>query len=67
MVVALSFLILYPAGLVTVKVANHFIENQSLGFTLAAGAGLIVQYSIDIGLVLILAAIFQRFEVARDT
>lgn len=65
MVVALSFLVFYPAGLVTVKVANHFVANPSLGFTLAAGAGLIVQYSIDMGLVLILARFFKSFEVAR--
>jgi len=67
MVVALSFLVFYPAGLTTVKVANHFIENQSLAFTLAASAGLAVQYTIDLLLLLTIARVFQRVEISRDS
>jgi hypothetical protein len=65
-VVALSFAVFYPAGWTTIKVANHFIESQELAFTLAAGAGLTIQYGIDILLVLTLARLFQRFEISRD-
>ena len=67
MVVALSFLVFYPAGWVTVKVANQFItDSQTLAFTLAAASGLAVQYAIDLLLVLAIARLFQRFEVARE-
>jgi len=67
MVVALSFLVFYPAGWVTVKVANQFItHSQTLAFTFAAASGLAVQYAIDLLLVLGIARLFQRFEVARE-
>jgi len=67
MMVALSFLVFYPAGWVTVKVANQFItDSQTLAFTLAAASGLAVQYAIDLLLVLAIARLFQRFEVARE-
>ena len=66
-VVALSFLVFYPAGWTTIKVANHFIENQQFAFTLAAGAGLTVQYVIDLLLVLAIARLFQAFEVSRKS
>ena len=67
MVVALSFLVFYPAGLTTIKVANHFIEDQALAFTLAAAAGLLVQYSVDLLLLLAMARLFQRVEISRDS
>lgn len=67
MVVALSFLVFYPAGWTTVKVANHFIGDQTLAFTLAAAAGLLVQYSVDLLLLLAMARLFQRVEIARES
>jgi hypothetical protein len=66
MVVALSFLVFFPAGWATVKIANYFIENSRLAFTLAAMCGLTVQYTVDILLILGLAKLFNRFEVSRD-
>jgi hypothetical protein len=66
MVVALSFLIFYPAGWVTVQVANHCGQSQALAVTLAAAAGLGVQYCIDALLVLLTARLLQRFEIARE-
>jgi putative ABC exporter len=67
MIVALSFLVFYPAGWTTIKVANHFIEDQTLAFTLAGAAGLAVQYSIDLLLLLAMARLFQRVEISRDS
>ena len=67
MVVALSFLVFYPAGWTTIKIANHFIENQPLAFALAGVAGVTVQYGIDLLLVLAMARLFQRFEISRDS
>lgn len=66
LVVALSFLIFLPAGWTTIKIANHFVESQGLGFALAAGSGLTVQYLVDLLLVLAMARLFQAFEVSRD-
>lgn len=67
LVVALSFLVLYPAGWTSAKVANLFPgPDQALGFTLAAGAGLGVQIAVDLLLVLAMAQYFQRFEVSRE-
>lgn len=64
MVVALSFLIFYPAGWAAVVVGKHTIGRYSelLAFT----TGLAVQYFVNFLLVLMLARLFQRFEVARD-
>jgi hypothetical protein len=66
-VVALSFLVFYPAGWTTINIANHFIENQTFAFTLAAGAGLVVQYAVDLLLVLAMARLFQSFELSRGS
>ena len=69
MVVALSFLVLYPAGWTTMTIAKHFPDNQSflsLGFILAAASGLAVQAGVDLLLILAIAKCFQRFEVARE-
>jgi hypothetical protein len=65
MVVALSFLVFYPAGWTAVWVGRHTFGRFSEA--LAFGAGLAVQYFIDFLLVLTLANLFQRFEVSRDS
>ncbi len=60
-VVALSFLIFFPAGW-----TSAWIFDRNLGFTAAATASLAVQYCVDFLLVWMLARLFQRFEVSRD-
>jgi hypothetical protein len=62
MVVALSFLIFFPAGW-----TSAWIFDLNLGFTVAAAGSLAVQYVVDFILVLTLARLFQRFEVSRDS
>ena len=64
MVVALSFLIFYPAGWTALQVGRHTFGRFSE--PLAMGVGLAVQCLVDFLLVLILARLFQRFEVSRD-
>ncbi|HZR18328.1 MAG TPA: putative ABC exporter domain-containing protein [Verrucomicrobiae bacterium] len=67
LVVALSFLVLYPAGWATIKVANLFTDhNQSIAFTVAAGAGLAIQYGVDLLLVLAIGQLFRTFELSRE-
>ena len=67
MVVALSFLIFFPAGWTAVQVGDHFVERGGKpGLALAAGGFLAVQYLVDFLLVLMLAKMFQNFEVSRD-
>jgi hypothetical protein len=63
MVVVLSFLIFYPAGWAAVFVGRH--TYGWYGAPLAFGTWLAVQYLVDFLLVLMLAKLFQRFEVAR--
>jgi hypothetical protein len=65
MVVALSFLIFYPAGWASLQVGRHTYGR--LSEPLAFGAFLAVQYLVDFLLVLTLAKLFQRFEVSRDS
>jgi hypothetical protein len=65
MVVALSFLIFYPAGWTAVWVGKHTFGRFSE--PLAMGVGLAIQYFVDFLLVLALAKLFQRFEVSRDS
>ncbi len=67
MVVALSFLVFFPAGWTTTKIANHFLTSEPTLNVLAAGGGLTVQYAVDLLLVLVMARLFQRFEVSRDS
>jgi hypothetical protein len=68
MVVALSFLIFFPAGWTAVQIGNHFVDlGGKPGFALAAGGFLAIQYFVDFLLVLVLAKMFQRFEVSRDS
>jgi len=65
MVVTLSFLIFYPAGWTALQVGRHTIG--SLGEAPAIAAWLAVQYAVDFILVLLLARLFQHFEVSRDS
>ncbi len=65
MVVALSFLIFYPAGAIAVQVGRHTFGPASE--PLAFGAFLLVQYTVDFLLIVTLAKLFQRFEVSRDS
>jgi putative flippase GtrA len=65
MVVALSFLIFYPAGWTALQVGRHTFGKFSE--PLAFGVGLAIQYLVDFLLVLMLAKLFQRFEVSRDS
>jgi hypothetical protein len=65
MVVALSFLIFYPAGWTAVWIGEHTFGKFSE--PLAMGVGLAIQYCVDFLLVLMLARLFQRFEVSRDS
>ena len=68
LVVAMSFLVFYPAGWTTVTVANHLPTRfNNLGPTLAAGSGLLVQLAVDVLLVLCLARLFERYEISRDS
>jgi hypothetical protein len=65
MVVTLSFLIFYPAGWTALQVGQHTIG--SLGEAPAIAAWLAVQYAVDFVLVMLLARLFQHFEVSRDS
>lgn len=64
MVVALSFLIFYPAGCAAMRIGERF--DPGPGVPLAVAGGIIVQYVVDFLLLLTLATLFQRFEVSRD-
>jgi hypothetical protein len=67
MVVAMSFLVLYPAGWTTIKVANLFVDkNQALAFSIAAGVGLAVQYGVDFLIIAIMARLFQTVELFSE-
>jgi hypothetical protein len=65
MVVALSFLVFYPAGWAALEVGRHTFGRSSE--FIATAAWLAVQYAVDALLILVLAGLFQRFEVARDS
>jgi len=64
MVVALSFLIFYPAGWAAVTVGRLMPGPicEPVGF----GVWLTVQYAVDFCLLLLLAKLFQRFEVSDE-
>jgi len=64
MVVALSFLIFYPAGWAAVTVGRLMPGPicEPVGF----GVWLTVQYAVDFCLLLLLARLFQRFEVSDE-
>jgi hypothetical protein len=63
-VVALSFLVFYPASWTMFWIGRHQPENSSVQLPLAAG--LAVQYGIDMLMILLLARLFQRVEVGRE-
>jgi hypothetical protein len=65
MVVTLSFLIFYPAGWTALQIGRH--SYGSLGEAPAIAAWLAVQYAVDFILVLMLARLFQRFEISHDS
>ena len=68
MVVALSFLIFFPAGWTAVQIGDHFVVlGGKPGLAIAAGGFLAVQYLVDFLLVMMLAKMFQRFDVSRDS
>ena len=64
LVVALSFLVFYPAGWTAMHIGKYFSEPVAI--PMAAAAWLAVQYAVDLILVLILARLFHRFEVSRE-
>jgi hypothetical protein len=64
MVVALSFLIFYPAGWAAVTVGR--LTPGPICEPVGFGVWLTVQYAVDFCLLLLLAKLFQRFEVADD-
>jgi hypothetical protein len=61
-VVVLSFLIFYPAGWAALTVGQH--THGASSELLAITVWLAVQYTVDFLLVLMLAKLFQRFEVS---
>ena len=64
MVVALSFLVLFPASWTADRV-RHWIAGP-FGLTIALGTAVAIQFAVDIVLILALANLFQRFEISRD-
>ncbi|HEY2827728.1 MAG TPA: hypothetical protein VGJ04_09035, partial [Pirellulales bacterium] len=64
MVVALSFLIFYPAGWAALTIGKRVPGPicEAVGF----GVWLAVQYAVDFCLLLLLAKLFQRFEVSDE-
>ena len=67
MVVALSFLIFFPAGWSAVKASEFFPHNAKAGLRLAAAVWFLTQYFIDFLLVIALAKLFARFEISSDS
>jgi hypothetical protein len=65
LVVALSFLIFYPAGWAAIEIGQHTRGPSSE--TKAIATWLVIQYAVDALLVFLLASLYQRFEVARDS
>ena len=65
LVVALSFLIFYPAGWAAAEVGQHTYGPSSEMKAIATW--LVIQYTVDALLVFLLASLYQRFEVARDS
>ncbi len=64
MVVALSFLVFFPAAWTFGKLDPHFPTGGHV--FLAAGIGIGIQYLVDLALLLVLARLFQRFEAGRE-
>jgi hypothetical protein len=66
MVVALSFLIFYPAGWLAIE-AGRRVTSQQASIALGVGVWLVTQYAVDFLVVALIVRLFQRFEVASDT
>jgi hypothetical protein len=66
MVVALSFLIFWPAGWTAFAIGHHYQGNEKTAIAMAIAGWLAIQYAIDVLLVFILARLVQRFEVANQ-
>jgi len=64
-VVALSFLIFYPAGWTGLRL-GRYLPDQS-GIQLPLGVALIVQYGIDLLLLVFLAKLYDRLQVIQET
>jgi hypothetical protein len=63
-VVALSFLVFFPA----IWTAEHLYQRLAWpnGLPIAVGAGVAIQFAVDILLILALAGLFQRAEISRE-
>ena len=64
-VVALSFLVFYPAGWTALRVGNYLPEHS--GIELPLGVGLFVQYAIDVFLLFVLTRLYHRLEASQET
>jgi hypothetical protein len=60
-VVALSYLVFYPAGWTGLRIGHSLPENSGIQLPLAAS--LLVQYAVDLLLLFILARLYDRIEV----
>lgn len=61
MVVALSFLIFYPAGWLAIEAGQH-LRSQTSSIALGLAVWLVTQYSIDFLVLALMARLFERFE-----
>jgi len=64
MVVALSFLVFFPAFW-TADRLRHYLTGPS-GLSITVGTAVAIQLAVDVLLILALAALFQRSEVSRQ-
>jgi hypothetical protein len=64
MVVALSFLVFYPAGWTGLRVGQYLPNNS--GIQLPVGASVFVQYVVDLLLLFILARLYDKLELSRE-
>src|SRR5262249_22640585 len=64
-IVALSFLVFYPAGWTALRI-GHYLSEQN-GIEVPLGIALVVQYAIDLLLLFILAKLYNRIEVESET
>jgi hypothetical protein len=66
MIVALSFLIFYPAGWLAIEVGRH-ITSQTTSVVSGASVWLATQYAIDFLVVALIVRLLQRFETPSDS
>ena len=64
MVVALSFMVFYPAGWVALRIGQHLPEHTAIQLPLVVW--ILVQYLVDLLLLMILARLYHRIEVCRE-